>query len=216
MNRRILFFTGRWRGRREPVSKETIVTRRNTDQQRARELQHAEGIGYHDALNRVREARQQGLGINSSIVLTDSTLIAVEAAKGVRCMACHRSMGFDEWGLHLASVSGRGYFDPVLCASCAKAIGTAAAHIPAHPAPDPDDQGTIFESASGGRDQVVAYLSPDRVHLLCRGHAPEAPTSGDDRFRPVTADELQALGHGFRPGGGGHCCSVCNLDLLTI
>ncbi len=33
------------------------MTRRNTDQQRARELRHAEGIGYHEALNRMRETK---------------------------------------------------------------------------------------------------------------------------------------------------------------
>ncbi|MEU9337900.1 hypothetical protein AB0D49_32855 [Streptomyces sp. NPDC048290] len=34
------------------------MTRRNTEQQRARELQKAEGIGYHDALSRIRELDQ--------------------------------------------------------------------------------------------------------------------------------------------------------------
>jgi hypothetical protein len=34
------------------------VTRRNTEQQRARELQKVEGIGYHDALSRIREKGQ--------------------------------------------------------------------------------------------------------------------------------------------------------------
>nr|BEK62781.1 hypothetical protein KPHV_00080 [Kitasatospora purpeofusca]BEK71250.1 hypothetical protein KPHV_84770 [Kitasatospora purpeofusca] len=192
------------------------MTKRNTDQQRARELQHAEGIGYHEALNRVRETRQHEPEINSSVVLTDSTLIAVEAANGVRCMACHKGMDFDEWGLHLADVSSHGYFQPVLCASCAKAIGNAAARIPALPAPDPEDPDTILVPAQAGRDQVVAHLSQDRVHLLCRRHTPEAPTSHDDRYQPVTAEELEALGHGFRPGGGGHNCSVCNLDVLTV
>jgi hypothetical protein len=70
--------------------------------------------------------------------------------------------------------------------------------------------------AGDGHDAVVAYLSRDRVHLLCRRHTPEAPISDDHQYRAVTAEELQALGIGFRPGGGGHRCSVCNLDVLTV
>ena len=118
------------------------MTKRNTDQQRARELQQAEGISYHEALNRVREQRknqQPRPEINSSVVLTESTLIALESARGVRCMACHKPMGFDDWAVHRADVTGRGYFDPALCPGCATAIGRAVAHPPALPAPDPDD-----------------------------------------------------------------------------
>ncbi|MFJ9521867.1 hypothetical protein ACIRPK_26885 [Kitasatospora sp. NPDC101801] len=192
------------------------MTKRNTDQQRARELQQAEGISYHEALNRVRAQRQSQRArpeIPSSVVLTESTLIAVESARGVRCMACHKPMGFDDWAVHLADVTGRGYFDPALCRGCATAIGKAVAHIPAHPAPDPDDPDTLLIPDSAA-EEVVAYLSPDRVHLLCLRHAPTAPADDDGRYEPVTANDLQALGHGFRPGGGGHHCSVCHLDVL--
>ncbi|WP_188309891.1 hypothetical protein [Streptomyces sp. CBMA123] len=193
------------------------MTKRNTDQQRARELQQAEGISYHAALNRVRETRESqpaGPEINSSVVLTESTLIALASAGGSRCMACHKPMDFDGWALRLADVSGRGYFDPVLCLGCATAIGKAVAHLPAHPAPDPDDLDTLFIPA--GADGTVAYLSPDRVHLLCLRHAPAAPAGEEDRYEPVTAEDLQALGTGFRPGGGGHHCSICNLHVLEV
>ena len=213
MIRRILFIHRPGVGA-EPVFKETIVTRRNTAQQRARELQQSEGIGYHEALNQVRGNQQPEPEINSSVVLTDSTLIVIEATNGGRCMACQKSTGFDEWALHLVDVATYGRFDPVLCPSCAKAIGNAVAHIPAPPAPDPQDPDTIRVAAGAGRDRVVAYLSQDRVHLLCRRHTPKAPISND--YQSVTAEGLEALGQGFRPGGGGHRCSVCNLDVLTV
>ncbi len=148
------------------------------------------------------------------MVLTESTLIALESARGVRCMACHKPMGFDDWAVHLADVAGRGYFDPALCPGCATAIGRAVAHLPALPAPDPDDPDTILVPA--GADGTVAYLSPDRIHLLCLRHAPTAPADGGDRYKPVAAEDLQALGHGFRPGGGGHHCSVCRRDVVEL
>ncbi|MFJ1709386.1 hypothetical protein [Kitasatospora sp. NPDC088346] len=190
------------------------MTKRNTGQRRARELQQAEGIGYHAALNRVRENQRSRPEINSSVVLTESTLIALESARGVRCMACHRALDFDDWALHLADVSGYGRIDPVLCPACATAIGNAVAHLPALPAPDPDDPDTV--RVPDGADGTVAYLSQDRVHLLCLRHAPTAPAGDSGRYEPVTADHLQALGQGFRPGGGGHHCSVCDLDILTV
>ncbi|WP_405021358.1 hypothetical protein OHV05_35050 [Kitasatospora sp. NBC_00070] len=146
------------------------MTKRNTDQQRARELQQAEGISYHEALNRVREQREMQRPrpeIPSSVVLTDSTLIAVESARGVRCMACHKPMGFDDWAVHLADVTGRGYFDPALCVGCATAIGRAVAHIPA---PDPEDPDTLLVPKSAA-DGTVAYPEPAgrRVRGFRRG-----------------------------------------------
>lgn len=64
--------------------------------------------------------------------------------------------------------------------------------------------------AASAPDQVVPYLSQDRVHLLCRRHLPAAPND----YLPVTVEDLEDLGHGFRPGGGGRHRSVCNLDVL--
>jgi hypothetical protein len=191
--------------------KETIVTRRNTDQQRARELQRAEGIGYHEALNRVREGKQPEPAEpeTSPVVLTDSTLIVIESAANMRCNACFNPVD-REWALYL--MDARAAYDGtfMLCCSCAKAIGDAVAHIPAPPVPDRESH-VIPLPAASAPDQVVAYLSPDRVHLLCRGHIPTAPSD----YLPVTARELEALGRGFRPGGGGRHCSVCDLDVLS-
>ncbi|MGW3729610.1 hypothetical protein [Streptomyces sp. NPDC000851] len=77
----------------------------------------------------------------------------------------------------------------------------------------PQDPDTIRLSAGAGPDQIMAYLSQDRIHLLCRRHFPKASISDD--YQPVTAEDLGSLGRGFRPGGGGHRCSVCDLDALT-
>lgn len=183
---------------------ETIVTKRNTAQQRARELQQAEGIGYHDALNRVREIARPEPEDDSSIVLTESALIVIEPASNGRCMTCHKPIAYEQWQLHLADVSTYGRLDPVLCISCAKAIGAAVAHIPSTPAPDPHE---IHVRAASGPDGAVGYLSPDSVHLLCRRHIPRTPTD----YRPVTIEDLKNI---FRPGGGGRSCSVCDLDVL--
>jgi hypothetical protein len=183
---------------------ETIVTKRNTAQQRARELQQAEGIGYHDALNRVRENARPEPENDSSIVLTESALIVIEPAYNSRCMTCHKTIAYEQWQLHLADVSTYGRLDPVLCVSCVKAIGAAVAHIPSTPAPDPHE---IHVRAASGPDEAVGYLSPDSVHLLCRRHIPRTSTN----YRPVTIEDLENI---FRPGGGGRRCSVCDLDVL--
>ncbi|GAA0903792.1 hypothetical protein GCM10009574_093730 [Streptomyces asiaticus] len=54
---------------------------------------------------------------------------------------------------------------------------------------------TIRLSAGVGPDQTVAYLSQDRIHLLCRRHFPKASVRED--YQPVTAEELEGLGQGF-------------------
>ncbi|WP_370155289.1 hypothetical protein [Streptacidiphilus sp. EB129] len=74
------------------------MTKPNTDQQRAREPQQPDGIGHHEALNRVREDKQHEPRINSSAVLTDSTLTALEAAHSARAWRATRAR---------ASTSGR-------------------------------------------------------------------------------------------------------------
>ncbi|ALV39366.1 hypothetical protein AS200_45630 (plasmid) [Streptomyces sp. CdTB01] len=189
--------------------KETIVTKRNTAQQRARELQQAEGVGYHEALNRVREGERPGPQNSSSVVLTDSTLIVIESGDAMRCNACYKTVNYEQWALYLVDVrADDGAF--ILCPSCAKAIGNAVAHIPAAPAPDREPLYRIPLPAASAPDQVVAYLSPNRVHLLCPRHIPTGPND----YLPVTVEGLEALGRGFRPGGGGRHCSVCNLDVL--
>jgi hypothetical protein len=83
----------------------------------------------------------------------------------------------------------------ILCPWCAKAIGYAVAHIPEAPAPDLEPSHSIPLPAASAPDQVVAYLSQDRVHLLCRRHVPTAPND----YLPVTVEDLEDLGHGFRP-----------------
>ncbi|MFJ8158434.1 hypothetical protein [Streptomyces sp. NPDC094468] len=184
------------------------MTKRNTAQQRARELQQAEGIGYHQALSRVRAGARIEHESDRSVTLTESTLIVIEPAYNSRCMACFKSIAYEQWQLNLIDVSTYGRFDPVLCVSCAKAIGNAVAHIPSNPAPDPNDPHVIRLPAATAPDQVVGYLSPDRVHLLCLGHIPQAPSD----YLPVTVDDVENL---FRPGGGGRRCSVCDLDVLN-
>jgi hypothetical protein len=186
--------------------KETIVTRRDTTQQRARELQQAEGIGYHEALNRVRDDEQPGPESRPGVVLTDSTLIAIESGDNMRCNACYKTVDYEQWALHL--IDARAYDGAfMLCPSCAKAIAAAVAHLPATPAPDREPSYRIPLPAVSAPDQVVAYLSPNRVHLLCLRHRPTAPSD----YLPVTPGDLEDL---FRPGGGGRHCSVCNLDVL--
>lgn len=186
---------------------ETIVTKRNTAQQRARELQQAEGIGYHQALSRVRAGTRTEHESDRSVTLTESTLIVIEPAYNNRCMACAKTIAYEQWQLNLIDVSTYGRYDPVLCVPCAKAIGNAVAHIPPAPAPDPNDPPEIHLSAATAPDQVVGYLSQDHVHLLCRRHIPQAPND----YLPVTVEDLEDL---FRPGGGGRRCSVCDLDVL--
>ncbi|MFR0367492.1 hypothetical protein [Streptomyces sp. MCC20] len=183
------------------------MTKRNTAQQRARELQQAEGIGYHQALSRVRAGTRTEHESDRSVTLTESTLIVIEPAHNSRCMACFKSIAYEQWQLNLIDVSTYGRYDPVLCASCAKAIGNAVAHIPSTPAPDPTDPYEIRLPVASAPDQVVGYLSQNRVHLLCRRHPPQAPTD----YLPVTVEDLEGL---FRPGGGGRRCSVCDLDVL--
>jgi hypothetical protein len=191
--------------------KETIVTRRDTTQQRARELQQAEGIGYHEALNCVREGKRPEQENSASVVLTDSTLVVIESGDNLRCNACYKTVDYEQWALYLIDARTYDGSTFMLCPSCAKAIGDAVAHIPAAPAPDREASRSIPLPAASAPDQVVAYLSQDRVHLLCRRHIPTAPND----YLPVTVEDLEDLGHGFRPGGGGRHCSVCNLDVLT-
>ncbi|WP_189269645.1 hypothetical protein [Streptomyces fuscichromogenes] len=183
------------------------MTKRNTAQQRARELQQAEGIGYHQALSRVRAGTRIEHESDRSVTLTESTLIVIEPASSNRCMACSENIDYGQWQLNLIDVSTYGHYDPVLCVPCAKAIGNAVAHIPSTPAPDPNDPHEIHLPAATAPGQVVGYLSQDRVHLLCRRHVPQAPND----CVPVTGEGLEGL---FRPGGGGRRCSVCDLDVL--
>ncbi|WP_431983819.1 hypothetical protein [Streptomyces qinglanensis] len=174
------------------------MTKRSTAQQRARELQKAEGIGYHEALNRVREDERP---INPNITLTDSTVIVIEPADANdRCGACYRSMAHGrQWAVHLADVApARSGFK--LCTACARAIGNAVTHVPATPAPvdvldDPFNVRTL-----GVPDEIVAHRS--QYHLLCRRHTPKEPISND--YTPVTSENLE---------NGGRC-TVCGIDVL--
>ncbi|MEU9405504.1 hypothetical protein ACGF5O_44935 [Streptomyces sp. NPDC048291] len=179
------------------------MTKRNTAQQRARELQQAGGIGYHEALTRVLEGtlpRQESV---PSVTLTESTLIVIESAGGLSCNACYTSMDWDQWALYLHDVSTYGYSGTfALCADCAKAIGRAVGRIPDGPAPDPEDPGVWPPLPAGSADnRIVAYRRLDRVHLLCRRHKPEPLT---DDYEPVTSDDLER----------GGICTVCHVDVL--
>ncbi|MFD8386162.1 hypothetical protein ACFV2X_47980 [Streptomyces sp. NPDC059679] len=174
------------------------MTKRSTEQQRARELQRAEGIGYHEALNRVREDQRP---VNPNITLTDSTLIVIEPADvNDSCGACYRSMAADgQWAVHLADVSpARSGFK--LCTACARAIGNAVAHVPATPAPVSVLDDPFNVRVPGVPDQIVAYRS--QYHLLCRRHIPKEPISDD--YNPVTSEDLE---------NGGNC-TVCGIDVL--
>ncbi|MFJ4680518.1 hypothetical protein [Kitasatospora sp. NPDC088783] len=181
------------------------MTRRSTLQQQARDLQDREDLGYHDALNRVRQHVPAG----GAIVVRSSTLIAVESGDDRRCGTCFKTVASERWAVHLPDARAGDGGPFMLCAPCAKAIGAAAARIPAGPAPDPQDR--VLATYRPAAGQVVAYLSHDRIHLLCRAHAPHTP----DDFLPVTAGELDSWGPGFRCAGGGRDCSVCGLDAMA-
>ena len=181
---------------------ETIVTKRNTAQQRARELQQAEGIGYHEALSRVQEGARLKQQNVPSVTLTESTLIVIESAHGLRCNGCYTFMDWGQWALYLHDVSTYGNGTFALCAACAAAIGKAVDRIPAGPAPDTEDPDVWPPFPEGTEtERIVAYRRLDRVHLLCRRHKPD-PLG--DEYEPVTSEDLERGGF----------CTVCRTDVL--